>query len=71
VGLIGHISCWSVLMWIYWKKIKEILIHASNKDGACGCIVVKGLCYKPEVAGFDTWRGEWISSIYLILPAGA
>jgi hypothetical protein len=32
-------------------------------------VVVKALCYRPEGRGFETQRGEWIFSIYLILPA--
>jgi hypothetical protein len=32
-------------------------------------VVVKELCYKPKGRGFDTWRGEWFLSIYLILLA--
>jgi hypothetical protein len=35
--------------------------------GARGSIVVKALCYKPEGYGFETRRGEWFLSIYLIL----
>jgi hypothetical protein len=31
-------------------------------------VVVKALCYKPERRGFETGWGEWISSVYLILP---
>jgi hypothetical protein len=31
--------------------------------------VVKELRYKPEGCGFETRSGEYISSIYLILPA--
>jgi hypothetical protein len=31
--------------------------------------VVKGLCYEPELRGFETRRGEVIFLIYLILPA--
>jgi hypothetical protein len=34
-----------------------------------GRVVVKALCYKPEGLGLQTWWGEWIFSIYLILPA--
>jgi hypothetical protein len=30
---------------------------------------IGALCYKPEGCGFDTRWGEWIVSIYLILPA--
>jgi hypothetical protein len=31
--------------------------------------VVKALCYKPEGRLLQTWWGEWIFAIYLILPA--
>jgi hypothetical protein len=31
--------------------------------------VVKALCNKTENRGFETWKGLWIFSIYLILPA--
>jgi hypothetical protein len=34
-----------------------------------GSAIVKALCYKPESCGFETRWGEWIFSIYLILPA--
>jgi hypothetical protein len=37
--------------------------------GACGSVVVKALCYKPEGRGFETLWDELIFSIYLILPA--
>jgi hypothetical protein len=33
-----------------------------------GSIVVKALCYKPEGHGFVIRWGEWLLSIYLILP---
>jgi hypothetical protein len=32
-------------------------------------LLVKTLCCKPEGRGFETVWGEWISSVYLILPA--
>jgi hypothetical protein len=31
-------------------------------------VMVEALCYNPEGRGFKTRRGEWIFSIYLILP---
>jgi hypothetical protein len=31
--------------------------------------VVKALCYKPEGSGFKTREGEFIFSVYPILPA--
>jgi hypothetical protein len=31
-------------------------------------VVVKALCNKPEGRGYETRWGEWILSIYLILP---
>jgi hypothetical protein len=37
--------------------------------GARGSVVVKALCYKLEGRRFETRWGEWIFSIYLILPA--
>jgi hypothetical protein len=36
---------------------------------ACCSVVAKALCYKPEGCEFETWCGELIFSIYLILPA--
>jgi hypothetical protein len=36
---------------------------------ACGSVVVKSLCNKPEGCGFDTPLSDWIFAIYLILPA--
>jgi hypothetical protein len=38
-------------------------------SGAQGNVVVKALCYKPEGRWFEALWGEWIFSIYLILPA--
>jgi hypothetical protein len=35
----------------------------------CGSIVVKALCCKPEVRGFETRGDELILSIYRIIPA--
>jgi hypothetical protein len=32
-------------------------------------IVVEALCYKLQGRGFVTGKGEWMFSIYLILPA--
>jgi hypothetical protein len=32
-------------------------------------VVVKALFYQPDGCGFETWLGEWIFSIYVILPA--
>jgi hypothetical protein len=37
--------------------------------GVRGSIVVKALCYKPEGREFESWLGEWLLSIYLILLA--
>jgi hypothetical protein len=34
-----------------------------------GSVVVKALCYRPQGRGFETRWGEWMFSIYLILPA--
>jgi hypothetical protein len=34
--------------------------------GACGSVVVKALCYKPEGRGFDSLWGEFLN--LLILP---
>jgi hypothetical protein len=36
---------------------------------ASGSVMIKALCYKPKGRGFETRCGEYISSIYLILPA--
>jgi hypothetical protein len=33
-----------------------------------GSVVVKALCYKPEGRGFEIRGGEYIFSVYLILP---
>jgi hypothetical protein len=35
----------------------------------CGSVVIETLSHKPEGCGFQTQLGEWIFSIYLILPA--
>jgi hypothetical protein len=35
----------------------------------CNSVVVKALCYNLEGRGFVTRWGNWISSIYFILPA--
>jgi hypothetical protein len=37
--------------------------------GARGSVVVKALCYKPEVAGSKPDEANELFSIYLILPA--
>jgi hypothetical protein len=36
---------------------------------APGSLVIEVLCYKPEGRRFETQWGEWIFSIYLIIPA--
>jgi hypothetical protein len=38
-------------------------------QGACGGVVVKALCYKPEGRRFETRWGDWIFSMDVILPA--
>jgi hypothetical protein len=48
-----------------WGKYRPLFWQM----GARGSIVVMALCYKPEGRGLETWWGEWISSIYIILPA--
>jgi hypothetical protein len=40
-----------------------------NIQEAHGRIVVKVQCCKPEGHEFETWWGEWISLIYVILLA--
>jgi hypothetical protein len=44
-------------------------IKRIGRAGASGSVTVEALCYKPEGRGFETRWGEWIFSIYLILPA--
>jgi hypothetical protein len=46
----------------------HINISVHVRERARGSIVVKALCYKPEGLEFETKWGEWIFSIYLILP---
>jgi hypothetical protein len=43
-----------------------LLLHRSE---ARSSVVVKAPCYKPEGRAFEARWGEWIFSIYLILPA--
>jgi hypothetical protein len=52
------------------RHVTRIGVHIvlSWESGARGSAVVKALCYKPEGSGIET-RCEYISSIYLILPA--
>jgi hypothetical protein len=38
-------------------------------SGARGSVVVKALCCKPEIRGFETGKGECIILFYLILPS--
>jgi hypothetical protein len=51
----------------YYKDSFHLFIK--QMQGVRGSIVVKVLCYKAEGYGFETRWGEWIFSIYLILPA--
>jgi hypothetical protein len=37
--------------------------------GACFNVMAEALCYKSEGRGFEARLGEFIFSIYLILPA--
>jgi hypothetical protein len=37
--------------------------------GTRGSVVIEALCYKPEGRVFDSRWGNWIFSVYLILPA--
>jgi hypothetical protein len=46
-----------------------LFIIAIIQIGERGCVVVELLCYKSEGRGFETRWDEWISSIYLSLPA--
>jgi hypothetical protein len=56
-------------------SMAEDVLHFTQEDETCllhgarGSVPVKALCYKPEGRGFDTRWGEWIFSIYRILPA--
>jgi hypothetical protein len=43
--------------------------EALHKHGQGSIVVVEALCYKPEGRWFETRWGEWIFSIYPILPA--
>jgi hypothetical protein len=45
-----------------------VMKHGLTFYGACSCVVVKALYYKPEGRRFETLWGELIFSIYLILP---
>jgi hypothetical protein len=38
-------------------------------EGTSGGVVLKSLRYKPKGIGFQIRWGDWIFSIYLILPA--
>jgi hypothetical protein len=47
---------------IKWKSLHTVHINTRH-------LSVKALCFKPEGRGFEIRWGEWIVSIYLILPA--
>jgi hypothetical protein len=58
----------SIISFQYWSfYCHHMLILSICIDR--GSVVVEVLCCKPEGLGFKTWWGEWIFSIYLILPA--
>jgi hypothetical protein len=50
------------------QKTENSYLNYLINDGACGSIVVKALCYKPGGCRFETQWGEWVFSIYLIIP---
>jgi hypothetical protein len=56
-----HRTLRSIFAVNFVKPEDKITIHLT--------FIVKALCYKPEGRGFETWWGERIVSIYLILPA--
>jgi hypothetical protein len=57
----------------YHARLCSALLGSSTTEitskTARGSVLVKALRYKPEGRGFQTRWGEWISPIYLILPA--
>jgi hypothetical protein len=53
----------------YFVKIPFMLSSQVCLHLIRGTVVVEALCYKPEGRGFGTRWCEWISSIYLNLPA--
>jgi hypothetical protein len=55
-------------MWCFQRCMKDYNA-LSGVVGACGTVVVKTLCYKPEGRGFETRWGEWIF-FNLLNPSG-
>jgi hypothetical protein len=50
--------------------ISNILVYDNEEaNGACGSVVIVALCYKPDGRELKTQWGEWMFSVYLILPA--
>jgi hypothetical protein len=49
-----------------WKMLD---LWLPRSLGTRGSVVVKTLCYKSEGHGFETWWGDWIFPIFLILLA--
>jgi hypothetical protein len=47
----------------------RLINHSLVKTWGRGSVVVKALCYKQEYRGFEARWGEWMFSIYLLLPA--
>jgi hypothetical protein len=76
----GETSKTKILLIVHrhWQGIKGIFMGINSNictanvwfyyDRYRHSVVVKTLCYKPESRGFEAWWGEWIYSMYLILP---
>jgi hypothetical protein len=66
----GFCDCYQQACWLH-AHISHIQFRSWHfcYGRAHGSGVVKALRYKPEGRGFETQWGEWLLSIYLILPA--
>jgi hypothetical protein len=63
-----HIEQVSTLDKFYCNNINTLYFRHPVLYVICGSIVVEALCYKLEGHRFEPWWGEWMVSIYLILP---
>jgi hypothetical protein len=65
-----HSASVSLSITIHYMKIPKVPCSMINVFICwCGSVEVKALCYKPDVSGFETRWGEWIFSIYPVIPA--
>jgi hypothetical protein len=69
VQLLIQPAIWAFTLWAVGTNQEDQKMLSWSDFPQALASVLEALRYKPEGRGFETLWGEWIFSVYLILPA--